>query len=150
MGCSNLQPLWSVPQQWFLPEATSSIYFHFLCCLIYFQERLQVPAPLEALKFLFSKPQAITDKISITLPCWLQLIAPFTNHHFQHGGAMRGYAPGWHISYSETRCWIFYSDKILTDIGPNDIFSISGALPEQPWVRTSKLKTCLWCYQKDF
>lgn len=71
-------------------------YILFLCRLIYFQERLQLPASLEALKFLFSKPQAITDKISINLPRWLQLIALFTNNRFQRDGAAQGYAPGWH------------------------------------------------------
>lgn len=52
----------------FLPEARFSIYSHLLCCLIFFQERLQLPPPLEALKLLFSKPQTITDFHQLATP----------------------------------------------------------------------------------
>lgn len=38
----------------------------------------------------------------------------------------------------------FYSGKILTAVGPSDIFNLSGALPEQPQVSTSKKKMWLW------
>lgn len=100
--CLNLQPLWNVPQQTFLPEAPASIYSHFFCCPIYFQERLQLPASFKALKFLFSKPQVITDKSSIHLPCWLQLIALFASHCFQRGGARRVTHPaGTHLGFRD-------------------------------------------------
>lgn len=38
----------------------------------------------------------------------------------------------------------FYLAEILTAVGPSDIFNLSGALPEQPQVSSSKMKMWLW------
>lgn len=49
-----------------------------------------------------------------------------------------------HLAFRDLMLNFFYSGKILTAIGPDDIFNLSGALPEQPQVSTSKTKMRLW------
>lgn len=151
-GCSGLQRLWSMPWQRFLPEAASSIHFHFLCCLIYFQERLQLPASPEALKFLFFKSQAITAKISISLPCWLQLIALFTHHHASKAERLCGvmHLAGIAFTIQRPNAEFFIRVKFSLLLAPMVFSTFLGFCLSSPQLSSSKLKMWLWTVMERF